>query len=71
MAPPAPTTPPPPAQQPKEVRKSPRTLIRESVERRKARFQQAEIEYAAHEKQALAREAAVRKQALARNNKKG
>ncbi|KAI2492752.1 hypothetical protein MHU86_21795 [Fragilaria crotonensis] len=56
MAPPTPPTPPPPApQQPKEVRKSPRTLKKEELERRKARYEQAALEYEAHEKLVAAR----------------
>ena len=55
MAPRPPPTPPPPAQQPKEVRKSPRTLKKEQVARRHARYAQAALEYAAHEKRAATR----------------
>ncbi len=55
MAPPPPPTPPPPAQQPKEVRKSPCTIKKEAVAIRKARYEQALLEYAEHEKGAAAR----------------
>ena len=52
----APPTPPTPAQQPKEVCKSPCTLVtKEELERRKARYEQASLEYAAHEKLIAAR----------------
>jgi hypothetical protein len=52
---PPPQTPTATAQQPKEIRKSPRTLKREAVERRKARYEQAQLEYDAAEKKAAAR----------------
>jgi hypothetical protein len=52
---PPPQTPAAPAQQPKEIRKSPQTLKREALERSKARYKQAEIEYAAAEKGAAAK----------------
>ena len=41
---PQPQTPTAPAQQPKEIRKSPRTLKKEAVARRLARYKQAEVE---------------------------
>ncbi len=51
MAPP----PHPPAQQSKEIRKSPRTSREEAVARREARYEQASLEYAEHKKRAAAR----------------